>query len=59
MAYAHEERVIVPEYHFVSRLVYAVPEAFNNACPERDVRNKRTLHRLVAKLRGTRGVFCD
>jgi hypothetical protein len=52
------EHVFILEHYFASKSFAAVREAFSNACPDKEVPNKTTIHLLVTKFRGT-GSVCD
>jgi hypothetical protein len=40
MVYSRAERVFILEHYFASKSFAAVPEAFNNAYPDKEVPNK-------------------
>jgi hypothetical protein len=48
--------VFILEHYFASESFTAVREAFHNAYPDREVQNKKTIHRLVTKL-GKQEIF--
>jgi hypothetical protein len=52
MVYSRAERVFILEHYFTSKSFIAAREAFGNACPDKEVLNKK----LVTNL-GTQEVF--
>jgi hypothetical protein len=56
VVYSRAERVFILEYHFALKSFAAVREAYSNAYPDKEVRNKTTIHRLVIKFRDTGSV---
>jgi hypothetical protein len=57
MVYSRAERVFILEHYFASKSFAAVYEAFSKMYPDKEVRNKTTVHRLVTKFRDTGSVF--
>jgi hypothetical protein len=47
--YSQAERVFTLEYYLASKSFAAGSEAFSSACPDMEVPNKTTIHRLVTK----------
>jgi hypothetical protein len=47
MVYSRAERVLILERYFASKSFAAVREAFSNEYPDKEVPNKKTIHRLV------------
>jgi hypothetical protein len=43
--------MFILEHYFASKSFVAVREAFSNAYPDKEVPNKRTMHRLVTEFR--------
>jgi hypothetical protein len=56
MVYSQAERVFILEHYFASKSFAAVPEAFSNVYPDKEVPNKTTIHKLVT-FRGTGSVY--
>jgi hypothetical protein len=56
MVYSRGERVFTPEHYLASKSFAAVREAFSNACPDKEVLNETTIHRLITKFRDTGSV---
>jgi hypothetical protein len=55
MAYSQAECVYILEHYVASKLFAAVPEAFTNACPDKEVPDK-TIHQLLTQFRGAGSV---
>jgi hypothetical protein len=58
IVYSRAERVFVLEHCFPLKSFATVREAFSNVYPDKKVRNKTIIHRLVTKFRDT-GSVCD
>jgi hypothetical protein len=56
MVYSRAERVFILEHYFASKSFAAVREAFSNACPDKEVTHKTTVHWLVTTFRDTGSV---
>jgi hypothetical protein len=48
--------LVTLEHYSASKLFAAVREAFSNACPDKEVPNKTTIHRLLITFRDTGSV---
>jgi hypothetical protein len=53
MVYSRAEHLFILEHYFATKSCVAVREAFSNECPEKEVPNKTTIHRLVTTFRDT------
>jgi hypothetical protein len=52
------ECVFILEHYFASKSFAAVREAFSNACPDKKIRNKTTIHELLTKFRDRKERDC-
>jgi hypothetical protein len=51
--------VFILEHYFSSKSFAAVREAFSNVCPDKEVQNEATIHRLVRTFRDKEEFVCD